>query len=348
MDRDRGAASTAHRQEASVTQDRTRRAIDRSGELHAVTQRFWRAFAHGDADAAIGRTSTMDGVTFLGTAENEFLDDADRIRAVIRLNFDLLGEFPISDAEIDARAEGSVGWAVVRGSLASPEGPREMRATLVFHLEQDEWRIVHHHYSVAVPNPETFGMEIAIDRIAEQVEAERPDLGSLAATDGTVTIVFTDIVGSTELTTTLGDQAWLDVLRAHNEIVTGATAAAEGMVVKGQGDGFMLAFRSARRALTAARAIQRGIGTTFDDPGSPIRIRVGVHTGEILREADDFFGQAVNYAARVAAAAGGDEIVVSSLVRDLVGSAEFAFGEPREVEFKGFAGLHRVYPLEPA
>ena len=105
--------------------------------------------------------------------------------------------------------------------------------------------------------------------------------------------MFTDIVGSTELTTTLGDQAWLAILRAHNEIVTGATAAADGMVVKGQGDGFMLAFRSARRALTAARAIQRGIGETFNDPGSPIRIRVGVHTGEILREADDFFGQAV-------------------------------------------------------
>ena len=116
--------------------------------------------------------------------------------------------------------------------------------------------------------------------------------------------MFTDIVGSTELTTTLGDEAWLAILRAHNEIVTGATAAADGMVVKGQGDGFMLAFRSARRALTAARAIQRGIGEIFNDPGSPIRIRVGVHTGEILREADDFFGQTVNYAARVAAAAG--------------------------------------------
>ena len=330
-----------------TAKDRTPRGIDRSDELHAVTVRFWRAFIRGDADAAIARTSTMDGVTFLGSAEHEYLDDADRIRAVLRLNFDLLGEFPLGEAEIDSRAEGSVGWSVVRGSLASPEGPREMRATLVFHLEQDEWRIVHHHYSVAVPNPETFGIEIAIDQIAEQVEAERPDLGTLAAADGTVTIVFTDIVGSTELTNTFGDHAWLDVLRAHNEIVTRATAAAGGTVVKGQGDGFMLAFRSARRALTASRAIQLGVGETFNDPGSPIRIRVGVHTGEILREADDFFGRAVNYAARVASAAGGDEIVVSSVVRDLVESAEFAFGEPREVELRGFTGLHTVFPLEP-
>jgi len=331
-----------------MTQERSRRGIDPSSELHAVTARFWSAFIRGDADAAIGRTSTMDGVTFLGSAEHEYLDDPDRIRAVLQLNFDLLGEFPIGEAEIDARAEGSVGWAVVRSSLASPEGPREMRATLVFHLEHDEWRIVHHHYSVAVPNPETFGIEIAIDQIAELVEAERPDLGSLAATDGTVTIVFTDIVGSTELTNALGDQAWLEILRAHNGIVTDATAAAEGRVVKGQGDGFMLAFRSARRALTAARAIQQSIGATFDDPGSPIRIRVGVHTGEVLREADDFFGQAVNYAARVAASAGGDEIVVSGVVRDLVSSPDFTFGTPRDVELRGFAGVHRVYPLEPA
>ena len=143
------------------------RPIDRSSELHAVTARFWGAFIRGDAEAALGRTSVADGVTFLGTAENEYLDDADKIRALIRLNFELLGEFPMGEAEIDARAEGSVGWAVVRGGLASPEGPREMRATLVFHLEQDEWRIVHHHYSVAVPNPETFGIEISIDQIAD-------------------------------------------------------------------------------------------------------------------------------------------------------------------------------------
>ena len=71
--------------------------------------------------------------------------------------------------------------------------------------------------------------------------------------------------------------------------------------------------------------------------GHPSDLRVGVHTGEILREADDFFGQAVNYAARVAATAAGDEIVVSSLVRDLVGSADW-FGEPREVELRGSRG----------
>jgi class 3 adenylate cyclase/ketosteroid isomerase-like protein len=333
-----------------VAEGRKRRGIDPSSELQAVTARFWGAFIRGDADAAIGRTSIADGVTFLGTAENEYLEDPEQIRALIRLNFELLGEFPISEtAAISARAEGSVGWAVVRGSLATPEGLREMRATLIYHLEHDEWRIVHQHYSVAVPNDVTFGIEVSIDQIAEMVQAERPDLGSLAAADGTVTIVFTDIVGSTELTNAYGDQAWMEVLRAHNTIVTKATAAGGGMVVKGQGDGFMLAFGSARRALKAALAIQDGIGQTFNDPGAAIHVRVGVHTGEIVREADDFFGQAVNYAARVASAAGAEEIVVSRLVHDLVGpSGEFAFGEPREVELRGFAGVQVLYPLEVA
>ena len=113
----------------------------------------------------------MDGVTFLGSASTSTSrpgPDQGGAQAELRPPRPV----PLGEAEIDARAEGSVGWAVVRSSLASPEGPREIRATFVFHLEQDEWRIVHHHYSVAVPNPETFGIEIAIDQIAGMVEAE--------------------------------------------------------------------------------------------------------------------------------------------------------------------------------
>jgi class 3 adenylate cyclase len=111
----------------------------------------------------------------------------------------------------------------------------------------------------------------------------------------------------------------------------------------------MLAFPAARRALRCALDIEREIGRTFNDPGSPIKVRVGVHTGDVIRQADEFFGQAVNYAARVAAAASGGEIVASSLVRDLVSSdRDLQFGPPREVELKGIAGLQRIYPLVPS
>ena len=329
-----------------VTKGQDRTEITSSDELRAVALRFWNSFIRGDAPAAMGRLSMVDGVTFLGTAENEFLDDAEQIRALIKLNFELLGQWPMGQPQVDARLEGHIGWATVRGSLTTPQGEQEMRATLIFHLEHDEWRIVHQHYSISVPNPETFGIDVPIEKIADLVQSERPDLGSQAAADGTITVVFTDIVGSTELTNAFGDRAWREVLRVHNRIVEEATLAEGGTVVKGQGDGFMLTFSSARRALAASDVIQRRIGDAFNDPGTPIQVRIGMHTGELLREGADFFGGALNYAARVASSAGGNEIVVSSLVHDLVASsAEFSFAEPREVELKGFSGTHRVFPV---
>jgi class 3 adenylate cyclase len=147
----------------------------------------------------------------------------------------------------------------------------------------------------------------------------------------------------------LGDRRWLEVLRAHNDVVRNVTTNHGGTVVKGQGDGFMLAFASARRALTCSQAIERSISETFKDPGSPVRVRIGLHVGETTREADDFFGHAVNYAARIASSAAGGEIVVSSLVHGLLAqTGEFEFEPAREVELKGMEGLQMVYPLAVA
>jgi class 3 adenylate cyclase len=117
-------------------------------------------------------------------------------------------------------------------------------------------------------------------------------------------------------------------------------------VVKNQGDGFMLAFDSSRRAASCAQVLQRAIGERFNDPGSLIRVRIGIHVGEVVHEADDFFGHAVNYAARVASAAAGGEILVSGLVHDLlVQTGDFEFDEGREVELKGFGDAERVYAV---
>jgi class 3 adenylate cyclase len=119
-----------------------------------------------------------------------------------------------------------------------------------------------------------------------------------------------------------------------------------GTVVKNQGDGFMLAFASARRAVACALAIETAVAEAFRNPGSPIRVRIGLHVGETVHEGDDHFGHAVNYAARVASAAAGGEIVVSSLVHGLLAqTGEFEFETAREVELKGIAGIQRVFPL---
>ncbi len=148
------------------------------------------------------------------------------------------------------------------------------------------------------------------------------------------------------MTERLGDQSWLELLRAHNSIVRKRVAAHEGFEVKSQGDGFMLAFQSARRALECAADIQRAFAKRNESAEEPIRVRIGLHAGEAIKEADDFYGKNVILAARIAAQAQGGEILVSSLLKELTESATgIAFGDGREVELKGLAGLHQVHQI---
>ena len=186
----------------------------------------------------------------------------------------------------------------------------------------------------------------SIDAVASAVYVDKPDLRQHAAPDGTVTILFTDIEGSTVITERLGDQRWLELLRGHNAIVREQVAAHDGFEVKAEGDGFMLAFGSARRALQCAVDTQRAFARHNESADEAIRVRIGLHTGEAIKEADDFYGKNVILAARIAAQAQGGEILVSSLLKELTESAgDIQFGEGREVELKGLAGSHRVFEV---
>jgi len=187
----------------------------------------------------------------------------------------------------------------------------------------------------------------SIDRVSESVEREKPDLRTHAAPDGTVTLLFTDIEGSTALNERLGDRRWIELLRMHNSIVREQVSANGGFEVKSQGDGFMLAFSSATRAVSCAIAIQRALSAHAEkNPDDSVRVRIGMHTGEAIVEEGDFYGRHVNFAARVGAAANGGEILVSALLKELTGSSgEFTFGPGREVQLKGLAGSHHVHPV---
>jgi class 3 adenylate cyclase len=322
------------------------RELEQSEELRSVTARMWTAWMRGDVESVLSRFSRSPGVSGFGTDPTEVFDDPVRLERYTRAEFEAMGgPWPFGPAEIDAWHEGDVGWSTVRAEMLS-DGSRTLRVSYVFRLERDDWRVVHQHWSVGVTNEELLGVHLPLEVLAEAVEGERPDLTGAAAPDGTVTVVFTDIEESTRLNASFGDRAWLEVLRAHNALIADATEQHGGTVVKGQGDGFMLAFPSARRALDCARRIERDVAATFDDPGSPIRVRIGVHVGEVVREWDDFFGHAVNYAARVAGAARGGEALVSSLVHELVApTGEFTFEAPRSVEMKGIDGPQLVYAL---
>ncbi len=324
--------------------------MEPSEEIRRIVQRWTSAIAEGDADSALARLSEHPGTLIIGTDPAEWWR-GDEAHAIWGRQIDELGSsFRVTTDEIEAWEEESVGWASVKETISWEEKTIEARATYVLHLERGEWKVVHVHWSFPQANVDVLGKSLTVtfEELEKTVQREQPDLSTTLAADGTVTIAFTDIVDSTLMIGRLGDQAWLDVLRRHNAVIEDATTAHGGTVVETQGDGSMLAFSSARRAVACAVTIQREIDLAFADDSPPIRVRIGLHTGDALKERDHFFGTTVHYAARVASQALGGEVLVSSLIRDLVSGADVVFLESREVELKGLAGSHRLFAVDLA
>ncbi len=202
----------------------------------------------------------------------------------------------------------------------------------------------------AVAQPRGDGDLVASDRIevlAERAIADTSDLRQHAAADGTLTLLFSDIEGSVALTERLGDESWLRLLRRHDELIRAEVARSGGAVLKTVGDSFLAVFTSARRALAAATEIQRRLAAAdLTADGVPLRVRIGLHTGDVVADSGDVYGRHVNLAARVAASAVGGEVLVSGLTHDLVaGSSDFSFDEERVVDLKGVTGPTRVVPV---
>ncbi len=159
------------------------------------------------------------------------------------------------------------------------------------------------------------------------------------ASDGTVTILFCDMVDYAGLTERLGDRASRELLHEHHHIVREAVAQYGGREISVQGDGFMVAFGGAARALRCAMEIQNAF-ESFSPAEGPERIAVhiGIHTGDAVTEGDDVLGHTVIVASRLADVAAPGEILVSSLSEQLVaGSGEFEFTAHREIPLKGMA-----------
>jgi adenylate cyclase len=342
----------ANRAVAAGLAKRETRPVEPSEELRLVVTRFFEALRDGDEAAISNRISRQPGFERFGSDAAEWWQDgATTARVWTQQVREMGGGYPWRLlGDVHALSESSVGWAAGQAEFDAAEGPVVFRFTCVLHLEHGDWKLVQWHSSIPSANEE-HGLFLtkSVDEIAEAVSESRPDLSGSSAPDGTVTIAFTDIEDSLRLNALFGDRRWLDVLRAHNEVVKHTTEEHGGTVVKNQGDGLMLAFASARRAVTCAQAIEVAVAETFRAPGSPIRVRIGLHVGETVHEADDHFGHAVNYAARIASSAAGGEIVVSSLVYGLLAqTGEFEFEPAREVELKGVEGLQIVYPLAVA
>ena len=145
----------------------------------------------------------------------------------------------------------------------------------------------------------------------------------------------------------LGDLRAHEVVRAHNEIIRREVAAHRGHEVKALGDGFMIAFSSARRAARCAIEIQRSFAAYCEShPDLPMRVRVGLHVGETINESSDMFGRAVILAARIATLAQGGQILVSSTLHDLASNAgDLRFAPLGEKQLKGLVGMHQIFEV---
>lgn len=178
------------------------------------------------------------------------------------------------------------------------------------------------------------GGEEVLDAVEEFVTGqlmERP------ATRVLTTVLFTDIVGSTELASTMGDEAWKELLNRHNEIVRTMIRQFRGREVSTAGDGFLATFDGPARAVNAARAISDSVAALG------FQIRAGVHTGEVELVGEDVAGISVHIGARIAGLGEPGDILVSRTVKDLVAGSGLTFEERGSYELKGVPETWQVF-----
>lgn len=228
--------------------------------------------------------------------------------------------------------------------------PAVRTPTLVLHRRDDRLVPISHGRWIAQQVPDARFIELAgIDHLpfigdAEEVLAAIEEflIGS-RDTHGRhrklLTVMFTDIANSSTLLTSLGDDAWRELVAAHDRMIRDHLATFDGTEMKQLGDGFLAVFEGPARAIRCAT----GILDAAERLG--LSLRVGVHTGECEIAENDVRGITVHVGARIVELATPGEILVSNSVRDLVAGSGIRFGEGREVELQGIPGPRIVFPV---
>ena len=196
-------------------------------------------------------------------------------------------------------------------------------------------REAHGHIAGEVLEVSLAAVEAFLGRINDP--EPKPDQQPGANLDaGRRTILFTDIVGSTEMTARLGARGAVELIRAHDSIVHRCLADFAGREVKHTGDGIMAAFPDSRRGVDCAIRIQREFRQYNQHAQEPLHVRIGLDSGEPVEDSNDLFGSTVQLAARLCSEAAADQILVSDAVRNEHGDAAvFTAAEQRQL--KGFA-----------
>ena len=184
-----------------------------------------------------------------------------------------------------------------------------------------------------VPSPAN---AVVTDEVAEFLTGERP---VLEVDRILTTVLFTDIVGSTERAASVGDQRWREVLDAHDRAVRDQLRRFRGREINTTGDGFVASFDGPARAIRCAEAIVQAVGRIG------VELRAGLHTGECEVRGGDLGGLAVHIAARVGALAAPGEVLVSGTVKDLVAGSGIEFTARGEHELKGVPGIVKLFAV---
>lgn len=188
--------------------------------------------------------------------------------------------------------------------------------------------------------PEWEASTVELSALGERLDAIQgwePDVHSERML---ATVMFTDIADSTRSAASLGDARWRDLLDTHYNVVRHQLKRYDGREVRTTGDGFMATFAS------PASAVRCGCSVIEELRRIGMRVRVGLHTGEVEMSADDIQGIAVHIAARVAAKAGPEELMVSATLRDLVAGSGIKFVDRGYRNLKGVPGKWRLYAAE--
>ncbi|WP_394126107.1 nickel-binding protein [Vibrio hepatarius] len=187
-------------------------------------------------------------------------------------------------------------------------------------------------------------VKLFLGRIADPVPSEPHETTEI---DSAFRIImFTDLAGSTAMTTELGDKKSMHLLRIHNVITREAIKAHEGREIKHTGDGFMVSFTSADEAVKCAKSIQDAFKEhNQNKPEQSMHVRIGLSAGEPVEENNDLFGSAVQMASRVCDATESDQILVVELVKQSCSNSQFQFREFGKKMFKGFNEPTQVYQV---
>ena len=316
--------------------------ITPSPELGAIIRRWLRSYASGDKDAVVNLFSEDPALGYIGSSHDEIWRD-DTLRRGMDSYMDDIPNFNWDQDDFRGFECGDLGWVEWFGERVSLDNGKEItfRSSFVLHLEKGVWKIVHVHNSNPVSNMQALGYESrGFEDLLDAALAASADLPRT----GISTIMFTDIADSTVIAETIGDARWSTAVKSHVQTVNRIVVEHQGILIKSLGDGTMSSFPSARAALLAAIALQRAMEEANSEPH--LKIRIGLHTGDLIEQDGDMFGTVVNKAARIAAIAHPDEIRLSDATKIMVGSGDFIFIDPVTAPLKGLDGEHSLYRLE--